>query len=243
MTNYVDLHGRWHVKPVTESNPFPTNNAYIYSFYAAMVGLPVDIFDFSEDALDDILDIDNTVISRHPGMRPPKIVPISHDEYVGLAGLDEIVADDIVEFGERHYFQYCDIPGFEAKPFRKLVLDDVLEAYEGLANEEKPRTAVIKYPALWNIAFWHRPEHQYFYYRCANRSPGLIRTLYFIIASLFTIFSKDSVSPMLGFKLKKLMQKPTLVDRLVNLVHDKYGNFKERCDKYFPAGHPILERL
>jgi|GEM_PF-5661396 hypothetical protein len=237
MSNYIDKHGRWHIKPVTETNPYPTNNAYIYSFYASMVGLPVE---FDSVISNEVNSLDEKAISRHPGGYH---IPISHDEYVGLAGLDVTYAADIVEFGEKNYFQYCDIEGFTPAPFRKLVINDVIEAYEGLANEENPRTAVVKYPAIWSLAFWHRPEQQYFYYRCANRSPGLIRTLYFIIASLFTIFRKEKTTVMLGFKLKKLMRSPKLADRIVNFLMNKFGDFDNQCNLYFPDDHPIKEKL
>lgn len=237
-TKYIDDLGRWHTKPVTEAKPYPTNNAYIYSFYAKMVGLPVVI---THPAVSQLMNLDTEVLTRHPGDREP---PISHDEYVGAAGLDLIYATDIVEFGEKNHFQYCDIPGFTPIPFRKLVIHDVIAAYEGLANDPETniRKAVVKYPALYPIAFWHRPEQQYFYYRCANRSPGAFRTLYFIFASIASIFKKDGV--MFGFKTLKLKGLgPTLIEKALIKLHDKYGNFKERCKEYFPEDHPILEKV
>jgi hypothetical protein len=241
MNNYIDKHGRWHTKPVTESDPYPTNNAYIYSFYAQMVGIPVK---FDQTVIEELLFLRFKPISRHPGGYH---IPISHDEYVGLAGsdtgLDQGRADRIVEFGKKNYFQYCDLKGFVPTPFYKLNIHNVIEGFEELKNEENPRTAVIKYPSIWNIAFWHRPEHQYFYYRCANRSPGIVRTLVFIGASLFTIRKKGQTSVMLGFKLLKLMEKPNLADHFVNLVMNKYGDFKGAAIKYFPKDHPILMRL
>lgn len=241
MNNYVDKYGRFHNKPVTEKDPLPSNNAYIYSFYAQQVGLlPSDpSASFKAGVTGDLTLIRYRPIHRHPmGCK----TPISHDEYVGIAGMNKRYAERVVEFGEKHYFQYCDIDGFKAKPFRKLVINDVIEGFEGLANEKNPRTAVYKYPSVWNVAFWHRPEQQYFYYRCAERSPGIVRTLYFIGASIASIYSKDQ-GPMLGFKLKKLMQKPSLADRLVNWIYNKKCNLKELAAKEFPADHPIMERL
>lgn len=237
MSNYVDQYGRWHVKPVTEENPLPTNNAYIYSFYAQMVGLPVQ---FSDEVLEQCEEVNNRVLTRHPSGYH---IPISHDEYIGVAGMSRRWASNIVYFGEKNYFQFCDLEGFVPTPWRKLNLHSVLEGFEGLADEENPRRAVIKYPSIWNIAFWHKPEHQYFYYRCAERSPGIIRTIWFVIASLFTIFRKEQTTVMLGFKLKKLMKKPNLADRFVNFVMNKWGDFKGSAIKYFPEDHPILKRL
>lgn len=240
-TNYIDKYGRYHVKPVTDSNPFPTNNGYIYSFYARMVGFPVT---FSEEVTKDLVNIDLRPISRHPGIKPPATPPISHDEYVGLAGLDQMAAEDIVFFGENNHWQICDIEGFKPTQFRKLVINDILSGYEDLANdvEPNPRKAIIKYPVLYPLAFYHRPEQQYFYYRCAGRSPGFVRTLYFIIASIASIFKKDGV--MFGFKTIKFKRLgPTLIEKAIIKLHDRYGNFKERCKSYFPEDHPILEKI
>lgn len=238
-SKYVDDLGRWHIKPVTDSDRYPTNNAYIYSFYAKMVGLPVVI---STPAIHQLMELDKVVLTRHPGDNTPAI---SHDEYVGAAGLDVIYASDIVEYGENNHWQFCDQEGFTPTPFRKLVIDDVLSAYEDLANDpENPRTAVIKYPTLWPIAFWHRPEQQYFYYRCANRSPGFIRTLYFIIATLVSIFSRNKTSPMLGFKIIKLKRiNPILLERGLIKLFNKYGDWQNVCSKYFPEDHPILAEV
>lgn len=238
MIKYIDSLGRWHVKPMTEADPYPTNNAYIYSFYAKMVGLPVVI---THPAASQLMNLDTTVLTRHPGI---KSVPISHDEYVGAAGLDSIYAADIVEYGENNYWQFCDIEGYTPTPWRKLVLDDVMAAYEGLANDPETniRRAVVKYPDLYPFAFWHRPEQQYFYYRCCGRSPGIIRTLYFIFASLASIFKKDGI--MFGFKTLKLKRLgATVIEKALIKLHSKYGNFKERCKTYFPEDHPILERV
>jgi hypothetical protein len=237
---YIDKHGRWHVKPVTDSDPYPTNNAYIYSFYAKMVGLPVVI---THPAASQLMNLDTTVLTRHPEDNTPAI---SHDEYVGAAGLDQIYAADIVEYGEANYWQFCDQAGFTPTPWRKLVLDDVMSAYEDLANDPETsiRKAVIKYPALWPIAFYHRPEQQYFYYRCAGRSPGIIRTLYFILATIVSIFKREKSSPMLGFKMLKFKKLGlTFIERGLMTLFNKYGNWKKVCKKYFPEDHPILERV
>lgn len=243
MTKYIDNLGRWHIKPVTESKPYPTNNAYIYSFYAKMVGLPVVI---SHPAVSQLMNLDTTVLTRHPGDNTP---PISHDEYVGAAGLDPIYATDIVEYGEKNYWQFCDVivdgKAYVPTPWRKLVIDDVMAAYEELANDKDDlRKASAKYPALYPFAFWHRPEQQYFYYRCAGQSPSIIRSIYFFIATLVSIYSKNKKSPMLGFKMLKFKKLgPNLMEKALIKLFDKYGNWKEVCKNYFPEDHPILEKV
>lgn len=241
-SDYIDKYGRYHVKPVTESNPLPTNNAYIYSFYAKMVGLPVT---FTEEVIKDLVNVDLRPISRHPGIKPPTTPAISHDEYVGIAGLDKMAAEDVIFFGENNHFQYCDIEGFKPTPFRKLVINDVIAAYEDLANEEEnPRHAIIKYTVLYPIAFFHRPEQQYFYYRCAGKSPGTFRTLYFLFATIVSILQNDPKSIMLGFKFLKFKELGlNFVEKMLYKLYKNRVDFKQNCRNYFPADHPILERV
>lgn len=244
MNNYVDQYGRFHVKPVTEENPLPTNNAYLYTFYAKMVGLPVFL---KGDIAVDLLMIRSKPLSRHPKVLPPTGVPISHDEYVGVAGLsnsDNGRADRIIDFGKHNYWQFCDIPGFKPSPFRKLVIDDVMAAYEDLANEDNPRKAIIKYPTLYPLAFYHRPDVQYFYYRCAGRLPGIFRTLFFIFAMLTTIYKNDPRNVMLGFKFLKLKSIGfNFIEKMLYKVYQSKVDFKQNCRNYFPEDHPILEKV
>lgn len=239
MINYIDKYGRWHTKPVTEENPLPTNNAYIYSFYANMVGLPVVM---TGKPMTQLHNLDTKVLTRHPDDNTPAI---SHDEYVGAAGLGRFFALGICKYGEANHFQFCDIVGFKPTPFRHLVINDVLSAYEELSNDpENPRHAVIKYPALHPLAFWHRLESQYFYYRCAGRSPGTFRTLYFIGATIVSTFSRTKTSPMLGFKFLKFKAiGPTLIEKALAALHNKFGKWNETCLDYFPQGHPILKKV
>jgi hypothetical protein len=239
------------VKPVTEENPLPTNNAYIYSFYAKMVGLNVPFLDddyywINGNRIKEQLQyLDTAPLTRHP-KKSENTVPISHDEYVGVAGLKEFYANRIVKYGEKNYWQFCDIPNFKPTPFRKLVLDDVMAAYEGLANDKETnvRKAIVKYPALFPLAFWHRPNQQYFYYRCALRTPGFIRTLYFSIATLVSIAQNDPRNVMLGFKFIKFESIGlNFIEKMLYKVYKKRVNFVQNCKNYFPADHPILKRV
>lgn len=241
MNNYIDQYGRIHISPVTEADPLPTNNAYIYSFYAKMVGLPVT---FTEPVISELVNIDTKVMSRHPGIIPPAGVPISYDEYVGIAGVDQMSASEIVHFGEDNYFQFCDIPDFKSIPFRKLPINDVISAYEDLAHEENPRTAVIKYPTIYPIAFWHRPNVQYFYYRCANRTPGAYRTIFHFIANLVSIAQNDPKDVMSGFQFLKYKELGlSFSEKILYYIYKKKVDFKQNCRNSFPEDHPILGRV
>ena len=86
MDNFVDKWGRYHDKPVTESNPVPSNNGWIYTAYAEKAGLPVDhalltnCFAYCKQ-----FDRKGRVyLIRSPQKHTP---PISRDEILGMAAL------------------------------------------------------------------------------------------------------------------------------------------------------------
>ena len=86
MSNYIDNYGRYHDKPVTDSNPVPSNNGWIYTAYADKLGLAVDKEKlaqcFSRCKLTDKKG--RTYLIRSPLKETP---PISRDEILGMAAL------------------------------------------------------------------------------------------------------------------------------------------------------------
>ena len=85
MNNYIDQYGRYHDRPVTASNPIPSNNGWIYTAYADKVGLPVD--DYKLRYCVDLSTQGDDVIWRSPGDPTP---PMSRDEILGLVSLELI---------------------------------------------------------------------------------------------------------------------------------------------------------
>lgn len=82
MNNYIDSYSRYHHKPVTESNPIPSNNSWLYSAYAAKVGLELDQVNLSR-GFGSCLN-DGKFTFRSPGKLTP---PVSHDEVLGAISL------------------------------------------------------------------------------------------------------------------------------------------------------------
>jgi hypothetical protein len=83
MNNYIDKYGRCHHKAVTDKNPVPSNNGWIYTAYMEKGGESLDY-----DKLKQCFDECNQegVLRRHP----PEVtsaVPISRDEILGMASL------------------------------------------------------------------------------------------------------------------------------------------------------------
>lgn len=78
--NYQDHWGRFHDKPVTEDEPLPSNNGYIYTaYYRKVAGISVPDYIKLEQCFQKCL-IDGKFVLRSPG----KITPyLSRDEVLG----------------------------------------------------------------------------------------------------------------------------------------------------------------
>lgn len=86
ISEYIDSYGRYHHKPVTESNPIPSNNGWIYTAYADKLGMAVDKEKLRQ-CFDRCVTVDNSkfqYLQRSPGRFLP---PISRDEILGMAAL------------------------------------------------------------------------------------------------------------------------------------------------------------
>ena len=86
MSNYIDIYGRYHDKPVTESNPISSNNGWIYTAYADKLGIAVDKEKLKE-CFEKCIVVDNSK-HRYLNRSPDKFLPpISRDGILGMAAL------------------------------------------------------------------------------------------------------------------------------------------------------------
>jgi hypothetical protein len=83
MNNYIDKYGRYHDKPVNASGDPSSNNGFIYSAYAAKLGLTLSK-GLIHQCFDYCLNFAKKFYFRSPGKALP---PISRDEVLGAAAL------------------------------------------------------------------------------------------------------------------------------------------------------------
>lgn len=241
--NFVDAHGRWHSKPVKKSNPYPCNNAFLYSGYAYLLGLGINFplligtwqacqRDFGYD--------------RHPN---GDIFPNSaHDELVGMALVCSVLhtTEELLRC-EDNLWQVCNLPNFEPRRIWSLNPFRVIKDYYALFKERdeqgrrNPRKFTYKYPYIAPICFRITPQHTYFILRCSGSRVGILHSLYFIGASTFTILSGEAC--MLGFKLIKLDRigmnwAEKLVKKMFNMK-DWIKSVEKEFEQYKDE-HPIV---
>lgn len=79
MNNYQDQWGRFHHKPVTEKNPVPSNNSWLYTAYAKKAGVTLDT-NRLENCWQLCWENQEHFATRSPGKFVP---PFSRDEILG----------------------------------------------------------------------------------------------------------------------------------------------------------------
>jgi hypothetical protein len=241
--NFIDIHGRYHQKPITPERPYPGNNAFLFTGYAEMVGLKISYL----EVLDAWVKSKTKYgYNRHPN--GDKFPSSSHDELVGFYMTFNYVMPSLVNSQyENQYWQFCNLEGFKPTPWWKLNPIKVLIDFWRLYREEKPRTATNKYPYLWPIIFKHSAQHVYFYKRMAGVPTGIYLTIRFLLASAYTLeFGSLSSQVMLGFKLLAL--KGRGLSYFEQCVYDdffKEVDFKQIVTEYFHPyeNHPIITAL
>lgn len=217
VNNYVDEYGRYHHKPVTELEPIPSNNGWIYTAYAAKVGLPID----RQKLLDCFVlceTYDNGVyrLIRSPDMPNP---PISRDEILGLAELGLLSPANL------------DGWNFSPYPIPKFSLTKLIKQVSQLITT-RPASAEGSWYKLWG-PFYTRHRNHFWQnnldqmYRFAFSVPltdrhfilkslNKFNLIYWAIARADSIFGKDT-----------------------GIRYLKYGKSKTAMKTEFPADHPV----
>lgn len=226
--NFWDKIGRLHTKEVTEVDQFPTNNAYIYTAYHKVIHPNKQISPQLPDTMP---------FSRHLGLE--QTVATSHDELYGVCILSKQHAERLCDYLDTHHNQFCDLSTFRSKSLLKLNWIEVIKGFIALSKETNTRTAVTKYPAVWNVAFLQKPEHIWFYKCAAGRKPNLLERFYFTVARIVSILRWERKVPnlLLYYSMKHLEQQNllTVEGKLINWL------VKQRQMDLYYSDHDMLE--
>jgi hypothetical protein len=137
MNNYIDAYGRYHNKPVTSEDPVPSNNGWIYTAYAAKLGLPFDREELRNCYNQCIISVGkNFSANRSPGKNLP---PLSRDEVLGMC-----------YFNFPFYVHYYQNWNFSPYPLPKFSLIKLIKQLWEL------RPSVIGLHLPYELKFKHR---------------------------------------------------------------------------------------
>lgn len=238
---YIDSWGRYHDKPVTDADPYPCNNAFLFTGYAATLGMDIEKQNVQTCFLDCLNEYG---FHRHPNKEP--FPGSSHDEIVGMFMILSIPnCRGMIRKYEAQRWQICNWTTFTPKSWLKLNPLKIIKEFYALSKHENPRTATYYYPYIWPVIFSHRLHHRYFYKRMGLVPPSPAERISFTLTSLFTVFAGSTSSKvMLGFKFLAILDrgmKPW--EKILLRIYDKFVNLGEETARYFPRRHPIPLRL
>lgn len=242
MNNYVDLYGRYHDKPVTDSDPVPSNNGWIYTAYVDKAGLPVDSNQLDYYFVECHVDFEGfptRALFRSPGKSTP---PISRDEILGVVSLGLLKNES--EIIQDWNFSPYPLPKFSliklVKQLWELRPGLLADKYITLFNFFGGKA--VKLPFGYHLAFKHR---NYFWqngldqiYRFAFSVP--LSDRHFILKKWGKFHFYNPVH-LFYAAVGKINSKlnPGALDWL------KYGE-KRGLDSLrheFPEDHPIIQKL
>lgn len=178
MNNYFDKWGRIHNKPVTESNPVPTNNGWIYTAYLAKTGYQVDLMNLVEcfrlckkkDA-----ESRHEYLIRSPNKETP---PISRDEILGLAALGLL----------KKYH----IPNWKFSPYKipSFNLPKLIKQLKEVKGQHRNYFWLNKLDQMYRFAFSVPLQDRAFILECFGEKRSIRYFFYKTIAFLDSKFSK-----------------------------------------------------
>lgn len=173
MNNYVDKWGRYHHKPVTPTNIYPSNNGWIYTAYAAKAGLPVDMNKL-QICFENCKKVVNGKVTllRHPiGY---KVGPTSRDEILGMAALGFLKPE------------HLDGWNFSPFPIPKFNLIETLKQFWEIKDKHRNYFWQNNLTQVYRFAFSVPLSDRHF----ILKKWGKFNIFYWIIATLDGILSK-----------------------------------------------------
>ena len=201
MNNYFDKMGRLHTKPMKASGDYPTNNAWIYTAIYKTLQMMNDknIGDVNVQEAMSLCKVKEGVYSRHPVpyATQPNMVPVSHDEIIGISMLSYKAALGIAKKSSDDAY-FCDIVGYERKPDSSLfqkIHAWILYLYRIIIKKENERRITKDYPALFGVFFTHRRQYRYIYESMAMHNRSLFNGICWASARLLDSIT-NSVSLM-----------------------------------------------
>jgi hypothetical protein len=198
MNNYVDQYGRYHDKPVTQSNPVPSNNGWIYTAYAKKAGLWID--DYKLKLAADLCDQGYGVLWRTPGDELP---PMSRDEILGLAELGLLKPEHLRDWN------------FSPYPLPKFSLVECIKQFWEQRGKHRNYFWQNNLSQMYHFAFSVPLVDRHF----ILSKQGKFNLFYWAVAKVDSMLGKESGIRFLKYgKSKKAMQQEFPADHPIRNI-------------------------
>lgn len=195
MNNYVDKIGRTHTKPIKNGEDYSTNNAWIYTAIHHVL-MQMNSKATPTNKLVEAVkscEIQKGLYARHPKpySSQPNMVPVSHDEIIGISILFSPISYQIALKSETDPY-FCDLPGYENKPrFSLFAKAKALFSYANrvILKKENQRRITRDYPELYGLFFTHRRQYRYIYESLAMRNTNPLNAASWFISRVFDLLT------------------------------------------------------
>lgn len=180
MNNYQDKYQRFHDKPVTSSDPYPSNNAFIYTSYARKLGIPFDMNQVTLGFYACFIDKNPLVIYRNPNQKTP---PFSRDEVLGLAYLRLLAPKDLQAVNWN--FSPYGVPKFNLITLLKHLWEIIhFSTRYGIYLEHRNYFWQKGLDQIYRFAFSVPLQDRAFIYRCQGLKAPLFYRIYEKLSNL-----------------------------------------------------------
>jgi hypothetical protein len=221
--NFIDKYGRWHDKPVTKYEPLPSNNAYIYTATAFLLGIPLDHTSIKKCFLSSL---NGYSFDRHPNDDLP---PVSRDEIQGAIILNLIDPSHIIK--NKFYYNNLGSPE-KSSLWEKLQIMYEMSKLQGGAR----RNYVWDKPKIWSWSFTLHKQDQFFVLKMAGQNVSLFLTLFFYISSFLTLYKSNAGNLVILWQKLKAMG-------MEGSVLYKRDKFKKAIVDYYGITHPFSDEV
>ena len=231
MSIYQDENGLWHNKPCSNGKP-SSNNWMIYTAYAKLLKLPVDMQKVKEyfEKCKVTIAPGEILVQRHPGQKTP---PLSADEAIGALILGLIDYDTLKD----NHFVF----NGKGKPVTPKLIENIMQGLVQLAiitaikgkssRNDFWKNKVVK---LYQAAFRFHPGHVYFIKKWAkkdtHKEEDNLARLYIEV----TLKKNDPSEVNLLWALAKFSRQNKIADRC---------NPKRNIVRYFGNAHDFSKAV
>lgn len=199
MSNYIDKYGRYHDKPVIDTNPIPSNNGWIYTAYADKSELPIDWLALTR-CFRQCMQVDpetgRLFLVRSPYQDTP---PISRDEILGMSALGLLKSKHLNGWN------------FSPYPIPTFCLKTLIKQIKELKGQHRNYFWKNKLDQIYRFAFSVPVQDRAFLLECWRETKSIRYLFYKAVAFVDSKIStpKNGIQWLKygGDERKKIMQK------------------------------------
>lgn len=220
---YQDQYYRWHDKKTNKNDVYSSNNAWIYTAYAAHIlgNTAIDNLSLKQcyNACSSETNENKLIIDRHPGIKLP---PMSKDEIIGLISLGLLSVKQL----KKHKWNFCNLP-YKDEGFLKALIS-LFKIRKEHRNYAWQNNLTETYSLLFSLPFSDR--------HYALLKSGLKSNIFYKIAFYLELIHVILINKSASITMLKWLQLKDL-NLHTKLIKPPIANYFQDVD------HPFRNKL